>query len=131
MQSISRTAAAVILGAACTLPVMAQGTAGGNTGAGVGASSQPQATAKTNQSPTSPGSTASTTGSQSSAGQSDTKSMGAGPQMDDRPQGGEKKHDLGWLGLLGLVGLLGLRRKHDDHHVHTTTTDTRRPTTNY
>jgi hypothetical protein len=127
-RSISRTAAAVILGAACTLPVMAQGT-GGNTGAGVGASSQPQATAQTNQSPTSPSSTASTT-SQPAAGQSDTRSMGAGPQMDDRPQGGEKKHDLGWLGLLGLVGLLGLRRKHDDHHVHTTT-DTRHPTPNH
>lgn len=129
MQALTRTAAALVLGAACTLPVLAQGTAGTNTGQGVGASSQPQATATTNQSTTAP-SNVSTTTNPPAAGQSDTRSMGAGPQLDDRPQGGEKRHDLGWLGLLGLVGLLGLRRKHDDHVVHTTT-DTRRPSTNY
>ena len=124
MQSIQRTAIAIVLGAACTLPVMAQGTAGGNTGSGVGASSQPQAATPATQ-PT-PSSTAATP-----ATQSDTRSMGAGPQVDDRPQGGEKKKDLGWLGLLGLVGLLGLRRKHDDTRTYTTTDGTRRTTTTH
>ena len=54
--------------------------------------------------------------------------MGAGPAMDERARGEDKK-DLGWLGLLGLAGLLGLRRKHEDHHFTTTDNPRRTSTT--
>lgn len=125
MQALSRTAAALILGAACTLPAVAQGTAGSS---GVGKSSQQQTMPSSQPGAAATPSTA-TPSTPPDASQPDTRSMGAGPAMDDTPRGEDKK-DLGWLGLLGLAGLLGLRRKHDDHH-YTTTDNARRPTTNH
>lgn len=82
--------AALALGAACALPVMAQTSA---------------STAATPATPS----------TQSAA--PDTRTMGAGPSVESgrTESRGESDRDLGWLGLLGLAGLLGLRRKHDDH----------------
>jgi hypothetical protein len=89
---VSKLIAAAALGAACAMPVMAQGTS---------STSQAAKPAQT---------------SQAAQSGSDTKSMGAGPSGMDRPVETRDKPDLGWLGLLGLAGLLGLRRnKHDDH----------------
>src|SRR4051812_23477162 len=105
MKKFPQIAAAVALGAACALPVMAQSQSSGASG--VGQSSQPM----------------SQPAPQSSS--ADTKSMGASPaQMDTGPSTQDtsrptEKRDMGWIGLLGLAGLLGLRRKREDHHVHT------------
>ena len=91
MKRINRTAAAIALGFACAMPVMAQGSGS----AGSSQASQPAQTA------------------QQSA--PDTRSMGAGPAMDDnRMARSDGDRDLGWLGLLGLLGLMGLKRRH--HH---------------
>lgn len=91
----SKFLAALALGAACTLPVMAQSTSGAGTGAG---------------------SAGSGSAGTSRAASPDTRTMGSGPSVEsgrtETRRDGDR--DLGWLGLLGLAGLLGLRRKHDD-----------------
>jgi MYXO-CTERM domain-containing protein len=98
MKQISRITAALALGAACALPVMAQDTSAttGNT----------------------------TQGTQSTPSTPSTQTMGAGPDttMDTRS---DEHRDMGWIGLLGLAGLLGLRRRHhhdDDQRYNRTTT---------
>jgi len=87
MNKFSRIASIAVLGAACTLPVLAQDTSGSTT-------------------TTAPATSQGTT----------TQSMGAGPDTMDRgtETRGDDDRDLGWIGLLGLAGLLGLRRRH--HH---------------
>jgi len=106
--SIARMTAALALGAACALPVMAQdtsGTASGGTAAGSQSSAQMAQT-------------------QPSDSSSTTRSMGAGPE--DMGTQRDEHRDMGWIGLLGLAGLLGLRRRqhHDDRGDYNRTTRT-------
>lgn len=90
MNRIHHTAGAIALGLACAMPAMAQGS-GSTAGSSQGSAQTAQQSAP------------------------DTRSMGAGPGMDDnRSARSDGDRDLGWLGLLGLLGLMGLKRRH--HH---------------
>jgi len=113
MKQISRITAALALGAACALPVMAQDT--GSTASG---SQSVQSTPSSQTMQSAPSSS-----DQSMQSTPSTQTMGAGPdQMDTRS---DDHRDMGWIGLLGLAGLLGLRRRHhhdDDQRYNRTST---------
>lgn len=113
MNKLTHLAAAIGLGAACALPVLAQDT--GTTGATHGNTAAEAA-------PTTPlaGATAApgishtiSASDTGSAGAPSTNTMGAGPEDMNRA-GADGHRDIGWMGLLGLLGLLGLRRR--QHH---------------
>lgn len=86
MRTLSHIAAAIALGTACAMPVMAQDSTSGSTTAQSTPATEPTA----------------------------TQSMGAGPDDPTLNRTSDGDRDIGWIGLLGLAGLLGLRRRH--HH---------------